>query len=52
MIPSQLARVISVEIICIFSQLLISCKYKRILITFYAMVASYCQSISGKWYVN
>ena len=35
-----------------FSVINISCKYKRVLITFYAMVASYCQSISGKWYVN
>ena len=52
MISNQLARVISMEIICVFFSVInISCKYKRVLITFYAMVASYCQSISGKWYV-
>ena len=36
----------------LFSVVNISCKYKRVLITFYAMDASHCLSISGKWYVN
>ena len=48
MIPSQLARV------HFFSRInvIIGYKYKRILITFYAMFVSHCQLISGKWYVN
>ena len=52
MISSQLAHVVCIEIINNRISIIISCKYEGILITFYAMVASYCQSISGKWYVN
>ena len=52
MILSQLAHVIFIEIIYMIYYINISCKYKRVLIMFYAMVARHCQSISGKWYVN
>ena len=54
MIPSQLARVIFYRNYMYFFSVIIniSCKYKRVLIMFHAMVASNCQSISGKWYVN
>ena len=51
MIPCQFAHVISMKMIRMFSLLLIAINY-IVLVTFYAMVANYCQSISGKWYVN
>ena len=47
--PSQLARAISNYH---FSVININCKYKRVLVTFYAIIAKHCQSISEKWYIN
>ena len=52
MIPSQVAYNFYRNCMYFFSVINISCKYKHVSITFYAMVASYCQSISGQWYVN